>query len=392
MKLLLFLINPFLSGIHSLLRIKEKNALLFLYLWFVVFGIGFVAKNEKADSFRYVEDFELQCNTIKDKQSYLIEIKDYFTFNSDTSDIYVLTVNYLVSRFTHNYHWTFFIYAIVFGYFYIRSIKYLIPYLSKTAFSLILLFLFCFSNPIFNINGVRFWTAAWVGVYAVFRIFIDKKYIYYLLLVLTPLIHGAFLIWIGIVVIAHLVPKVKSIWVALYILSLFVSLESQVDLLSNYIDLLPKFFSNMLWHYTLEETYEKYDYENSPLYAQILRALPNLMLITLTLILIIKRKILETDGKSDSLVDKYIIITTIVNFLSAIPTIGVRFQQMTIPVLVLIWAKYSVKLKETNNVLYLVPLAYSYAIFYWIRYMISVTELYLYAFPAPLTIFKYLSL
>lgn len=388
MRFVLFLINPFISGIHSLININEKYACHFLYLWFIVFGIAFTANNQGADSYRYAADFVRESNMTESQ--YILAVQDYFTFESNTKDIYTLTITFLVSRFTDNYHWTFFVYAIVFGLFYIKSLKYLVPYFSKTPFFYILLFLFCFSNPIFNINGVRFWTAAWIGVYAVLKIYIDKKYQYLALLAVTPLIHGSFFIWIFFAVIAYIIPKPHKILSVLYILSIFVSLGSYVSLLSDYSDMLPKFMSNMIWSYTeSEDALEKLQ-NAGPLYARVLNSLPNLMLIILTSILIIKRKKFTKEGSFYSLVDKYIALVTLVNFSMAVPAIGHRFQQMTIPLLVLLWSHYLNELKSSSFVLYWVPVAYAYVIFYWIRHMISVTELYLYVLPAPITFIHYL--
>ena len=41
---------------------------------------------------------------------------------------------------------------------------------------------------------------------------------------------------------------------------------------------------------------------------------------------------------------------------------------------------------------YVVPFIYAYSLLYWYRRMSAITELYLYAFPAPLTVIKYLFL
>lgn len=389
MRFVIFLINPFISGVSSLINIKKKGALTWLYLWFIIFGIGFVANNETLDSYRYVQEFDEQSTSWK---QYVLDVKEYFTFKSETKDIYTLTVNFLVKNFTTNYHWTFFIYAIVFGFFYIKSLKYLVPYLSKSVFSYLLLFLFCFSNPIFNINGVRFWTAAWIGVFAALKIIVDRNKWYYILLVFTPLIHASFFIWILLILFVQFVPKVRNVWIVLYIISMFVSLGSQMDFLADYSDKLPPFLSNLLWNYTeREEIIDKYTYSSSPLYARILRALPGIMLTVLTLVLVLKQKGMDRNSTFSSLVDKYLVLVTIVNLIAMfVPTVSVRFAKLTIPFLALLWAYNMGKFREENHLLLFVPIAYSYSIIYWLRYVYSVSELYLYTLPAPAIAVKYL--
>ena len=114
-KLLLFILNPFILAITSLKDIRDGVSHKFLYAWFLIFGIGFCAISEAADSFRYVEEFMIEHNYTWSQ--YMREINEYFTFESNIKDIYTLTVNFFVGRFTNNYHWTYFIYAAVFGFF-----------------------------------------------------------------------------------------------------------------------------------------------------------------------------------------------------------------------------------------------------------------------------------
>ena len=265
----------------------------------------------------------------------------------------------------------------------------------QDAFFYILLFLFCFSNPIFNINGVRFWTAAWIGVFVLFKILLEKKYWYFVLLAITPLIHGSFVFWIMVFIIALFVPKPHFLWTILYVLSFFVSITSSISLVTGYSAFMPQYLSQMLWNYV--ESGGATDImdvvgERVPLYARILGELPNIILSVLTIILIIKKKELEKNDTRKSLIGVYLVLATIVNFAKFVPSLGGRFQMVIIPFLVIVWFYNFEKLQEINWVLYLVPIAYSYRILYWIRYMFLVTDLGLYFFPAPVTIVKYLFL
>ena len=49
-------------------------------------------------------------------------------------------------------------------------------------------------------------------------------------------------------------------------------------------------------------------------------------------------------------------------------------------------------LKKYDKYFYAVPILYAYSLLYWYRHMSSVTELYLYVFPVPLTVINYLFL
>lgn len=391
-KTLLFLLNPFLSAIDSLIHIRDKKSQTLLYCWFLVFGCAFCALNEAADSFRYVENFQYEHSY--SFFQYMSIIHEYWTFELNVKDIYALTVNYIVGRFSDNYHWTYLIYASVFGLFYIKSIKIFLRYNIGNKFAFYsLFFLLCFSNPIFNINGMRFWTASWIGVYVALRLFIDHDYKYALLLVLMPLIHGSSVIWVAFMAIAFLTSKFQNVWIVLFIASSFVSGLSALDTIGQYSGMLPQFMQNQLWAYTESggalERIERESQVNG--YWDVLNALPGFFLLLMTYLLIYYRKKINEDERGKHLLTVLLALSAVTNFVSAIPSMG-RFQTLVIPILVIVWTMNYDVMKRYNKLFYAVPIVYAYRILYWYRHMRSVTEIYLYIFPAPLTIIKYLFL
>lgn len=392
-KIGLFLINPFVSAIVALKNIRDGSSHKLLYAWFIVFGIGFVAQNEAYDSFRYVETFNVESHYTWTQ--YVDEIEYWFSFEGDRKDIYTLTVNYLVGSFSYNYHWTYLIYVIVYGFFYIKSLKIFLKYTNKNDWLFyILLFLFCYSNPIFNINGVRFWTAAWLGVYVALKLFVEKEYRFLPLLILMPLIHGSSVIWVVILGISWLTKAFQRIWVVLFIASSFVSVMSYLPLMNQYTDLLPQFMQNQLWSYTesdmaIEHLEGRSEYGAA--YADFLIALPGYFTILLSYLLIINKDKINTSEYKKTLFTVFLSLSAITNFLSTIPSVG-RFMAMVIPFLVIVWIQNADALKKYNKLFYLVPILYAYSLLYWYRHMSSVTELYLYVFPAPFTVIKYLFL
>lgn len=391
-KVLLFLINPFVSAIDSLIHIKEKQSPKLLYLWFLVFGAAFCTMSEAADSFRYVEDFYYESRY--SLSQYLTILREYFTFDSNVKDIYSLSVNFFVGRFTDNYHWTFFIYAMVFGLFYLKSVKVFLRYeVEDKLLFYPLLFMLCFSNPIFNINGVRMWTAAWIAVYSSLKIFLDSEYRYMFLLLLTPLVHDSFFIWIAICIIAYLSKRYQKIWIVLFVVSSFVSAVSYLDILQDYSYLFPTFMQNQIWSYTeSSDALEKMSgaiEEALPLYARIFNALPSYFHLLLTYLLILNRKIINQDKSKKIIFNVFLAFSAITNFMSGVPSLW-RFQTLCIPFLVVIYAMNPDILCKYKKLLYFTPLVYCYRILYWTRHMRHVTEIWLYVCPAPITLIKYL--
>lgn len=393
-KLILFLINPFISAISSLKNIRDGISHRILYLWFLIFGIGFSALDENADSFRYVENFMVEHRY--SWYQYIDVVKEWLTFESNIKDVYAVTVNVLVGQFSDNYHWTYFIYAAIFGFFYIKSLCIFIKNekVSKNYVFYALLFMFCFSNPIFNINGVRFWTAAWIGVYVALNLFVKKDYKKLPLLILMPLIHGSSVIWVAIMGMGMLLRHFQKITVVLYIASAFVSAVSYLDLLNDYSGLLPQFMQNQIWSYTESEmALERIagHSEYGAAYADFLIALPKYFQIVLAILLIFNRKKINKNFHIGQLMTITLAMAAITNFLSGIPSMG-RFQALVIPFLIIVWSYNYDILKKYDKYFYVVPIVYAYSLLYWCRHMSGVTELYLYVLPAPLTVIKYLFL
>ena len=393
-KAILFILNPFISAIFSLKDIRDGVSHRFLYLWFLIFGIGFCAISEVADSFRYVEKFMIEHNYTWSQ--YMMEINEYFTFESNIKDIYTLTVNFFVGRFTNNYHWTYFIYAAVFGFFYIKSLKIFLRHnhVSNNIVFYALLFMFCYSNPIYNINGVRFWTAAWIGVYVALSVFVEKDYKKLPLLILLPLVHGSSVIWVVIMAIALLLSRFQNITIGLFIASSFVSAVSYLNIMNDYSYLLPQFLQNQIWSYTESEMALKRlsgVSQYGKAYADFLIALPGYFQILLSYLLILNRKEINRDKRAGYVLTIMLALAAITNFLSGIPSMG-RFKALVIPMLVIVWAYNYRILKKYDKYFNVVPFIYAYSLLYWYRRMSAISELYLYIFPAPLTVIKYLFL
>lgn len=175
LKIILFLISPFIAFLYSLRTIKTKSSYVVFFLFCVFFGLSFsvsAGKDEhnRADGASYREKFELY-KYVSDSEFYN-RFNEYFTFEEGAKDYYFDTVAFYVSRVTDNYHIMFMVFAIVFAYFGLKSLRFLTsePKFDASLSCLILVYLFMI-NQIFNINGVRFWTAAWIGVYCIFQIF-----------------------------------------------------------------------------------------------------------------------------------------------------------------------------------------------------------------------------
>ena len=160
-------------------------------------------------------------------------------FDKGEFDFYIVVVTYIVSIFTDNYVYLTLVFAIVFGYFSSRNIKLLLENSNPSfGFIAILILLFFFVNPIFNINGVRFYTALQMFTYGFLHFIIKKDKKYLVFCFLTPIIHFSFYLAILIFSIAYLLRNNTFNVFVLYLVSILAS-----EIFSN--ELISSFFSSV---------------------------------------------------------------------------------------------------------------------------------------------------
>jgi hypothetical protein len=174
----LFLIWPFFALIKAISNYHIEVNRNIVYLFLALFGFTFVLGNEAMDSFRYALKLE-QTAQLPFGQFYNIVLGLYST--ETNLDIMMPLVNFIISRFTADHRILFGVWALIFGYFYLKSVNKLhaIYSIHININALFFLVLFIILNPITNINGFRMYTAAWIFFFGTYNILVngDKKFL-----------------------------------------------------------------------------------------------------------------------------------------------------------------------------------------------------------------------
>ncbi len=375
-KIILFFISPFLSSLVALKNIKSRSSLCILFSFFILFGLSFNPINEDADSFRYAEDYRQFYQDADNNFQRVVD--NYFgeMGASENKDLYVHFMFYISSKIGgSNIHVLFGLFAFVFAFFCICSLRFILenPNFKYCLSTYILLFLFLYSNNIFNINGVRFWTASWMGVYMTFKIIINKDNKWFIGLLLLPLIHIGFLAYIAIFFIAFLLKKKVNLLFKCFIISFFLG-ELGFIILDYLKESLPPLLQHMIWSYTESDwAVDRMDGATEPLYARILNSLPRYYELILLFIIGINRKSVKHVYK----IGFTLAFFSIVNLFSAIPGCG-RFYVVGYPFVIYLWIDNLKLLQKYKYILEFVPLVYFYSVFQWLRDVLSVTNLTMY--------------
>lgn len=397
-KIILFIIAPILSFIYSLKRANTKSSYIIFFLTCTLFGLSFTVKSGKdyelsaLDGQHYRKFFEdYQYISVDQFQERFVT---YISFDSNIKDFYIDTISFLVSRFTDNYHVMFAIVAMIFSYFSLKSFKFFTrePEFDATIITYILIYLFMFID-IFNINGFRFWTAAWVAIYCIFQIYRNNNKKFILLALLTPFIHGSFFIFLFILLVSLVFRRLEKLWIVLFSISfLFSSFAVQIlgSLATNFEAYLPKFIPAFIDSYTSSERLESPGQGSGFYWVKILfMVLIKVYLYLLVIIFIKNNSAIKEDYRTKDIYLFLLVWLTCFNFLSAIPSLGVRFNSLALPFIAYIALLY-IKRTKFQTFLLLLPFVYSFTIYEKIKLYMSVLEPeFYYSSPFYLT-FKYL--
>lgn len=282
-----------------------------------------------ADGGRYV----LQLIEMHNGSRGLLEQIAFNFANRLGMDYYQIILTWFVSLFTENGHVLFACFAAVFGFFYSRNMWYVLNRLSGinniTIFAfVILLFLTC---PIWQINGVRMWTAAHIFMYALLPYMWegDKRRLYWLIAV--PFVHFSYLYFVILSVVFVLLPEriiIRSTIFRWGLISLFsVSLvagaariDAVVNLLEQYS---PDSYQNRIETYTSEFSFEHVS-EGRKQFNWYVIASENISFWTSNILLLVLALKSSVNDKTRRLLYYCLLISAIANISKHIPS-GGRF-------------------------------------------------------------------
>lgn len=365
-KIVLFLISPFFSFLYSLRTIKTKSSYFVFFLTSIFFGMAFSVTGGTEllegglDSQGYRISFE-QYQYVT-RREFIEGLQGFLSFDAGKKDYYFETVAFYLSRFTDNYHIMFMAFAVVFAYFALKSFRFLTDEegFDYSVSSYILVYLFTF-NQIFNINGMRFWTAAWIAVFCIFQIYRNGNKRYFLLALLTPYFHGSYWLFLVVLVIVQLSKRFDKAWVVLFLFSIFFS-GLAVELISYIQSYLPTFLSKSVTSY-IDADYIKARQTWSG-FGWLPLIFKNLVIVYLNIMVFLfirHSNEIKANQKTKDLFLFLLIWVSIFNFFMFVPSLGNRYILLAYPVIAYIWLVHF-KGKRYNIFLLFLPIIFVWTI------------------------------
>ena len=252
--LVFFLLWPFGALIYALIFINSKFSKPIAILFCAYFGLILIIPENiagAADSARIADQLVQMHNTPLSLDSFV----GLFFNKGGYADFYQPLMTWIVSIFTGNARVLFTLYGLVFGYFYISNLWIIAKkFSSDIIIPIIILFmLLAMLNPIWNINGVRMWTAAHIFIYGLLLLIIENKKYGFIWCVVSVLVHFSFffplLVFIGFYFFRF--NWAIHLYFVLYILSLTL-FEIKAVNFGDLSDYLPAIFKSRFDSYTNE--------------------------------------------------------------------------------------------------------------------------------------------
>jgi len=247
-----WLLWPFGALVSALNQYKNPAAKNVFWLFCLFYGLVFIVPHGVegiADSARYtLHLIEMH------KQDVSFTNLLYAIYNPVDGyiDLYQPVTTWFIAIFTDDPKWLFALFAMVFGYFYSRNLWLLLEHARYkiTWFAVLILLGFALVNPLWNINGVRMWTAAQIFVYGILLYTLKgEKKSGILWIASSALVHFSFLFPIAVFFIYLVIPEFTIFFFFFYIATAFVN-EINLYAVRESLSFMPQVFQPRIVGYT----------------------------------------------------------------------------------------------------------------------------------------------
>lgn len=369
MKFLLFLISPVLGFLGSVRNMNSRSSFIVFFLFSVLFGLCFITEDAKSDqysldsaAYRYRFD-QYKSYTNYDLLDFFDDFKAQYNDSGDreSRDLYVVTIAYLSSRISDNYHVFFAFLAAVMAIFQLLSLKFLVKEnaFGGTFICLLIAFFFMRGNGIFNINSCRFWTASWVAIYCNFQIFRNGNKKYLLLALITPLIHLSYWFYIIVLLLVLFTGSFLRFWkIALFVS--FVASSVAIQFISDMSSFLPANLQGMVEMYTNDIDTRSNLYQ---VLRRIFAVIEHGFLVYMMVLFMRSEKTILNDPHAKRVYQFLLVWLSVIFFFLPVPSLGERFLLLSMPMLAYLWLIVFESRGMYRNVIRFFPLFFIFSIY-----------------------------
>ncbi len=373
-KLVLLFLVPILAYVESMRDAYRKSSQVVITLFCGLYGWLCGPYNEQFDLYRYIEKANLMFWS--GDAVFYRDLAFYMAGEANIKDFYFQTIVYCVSFFSTNYHYVFLIIGLVYGFFYAKTysiiINHITRYVELNRYYNYILFVLFVTLPFTSLGSVRFWTATWISLYVILKVFLEKRYFYILLLPLTIFIHGSFVTTIILIIVSILLSFITQSTKILTVMA-FVSIPFSYlsTMLGDIVlDYTPNFLQKTVSLYFSEKNLSRNEVQGSGF--SIVTEISNQIISTFRFVLMAILLYFRLKVKDDysKLYICILVFLVFANFTMAIPSVGGRYAIFAFVLLLFLWC-VTFRKQEYSNIIKWIPIVYSFMFVYWIYWDIS---------------------
>jgi len=183
--LLVFPFWPLIGFLIAIRNFSFKSSKYVILAFFVLYGFTVIyLKSDLYTTYLGFKQFVSEFGTISFKK-----LNDLY--REDDIDILQKIIVFIVSLFTKDVRILFSVYALIFGFLYIKGINLVYPFykLNKNPNAWLMLFLLILVIPITALGNFRFFSAVWIFFIGAFNVVYYKDYKYLAIVFLSVLMH-----------------------------------------------------------------------------------------------------------------------------------------------------------------------------------------------------------
>lgn len=253
-KFLMFFVWPFSAVIYSFTNFRKRSAPALFWLFCIYFGFVFIYSDPVwggADSGRYAANLTLMHHNPLSFQNLWHQMYNPLL---GSVDIFEPLVTWVVAIFTGDPRFFFLVIAAIFGFFYTQNLWMLYSRITSRPglFLFLIMLAYGLAIPIWNINGVRMYTAAHIFIFGVLRHFLYDDKRGFIWSSLAVLVHFSFFFPLVILVAWTFLPLGYSSLFTFYVLTFFLK-ELDLGQLRSSLSFAPEVFQTRIRGYTNEE-------------------------------------------------------------------------------------------------------------------------------------------
>ncbi len=247
-----FILWPFMGFLLAMKDFQNKFSKTIILLFLMLFGLLFCINP--------LQDSKRRADMLKESYTQPFEAI-YDTFDKlyeETLDFVEPVIIYSVSRFTDYHGVLFAVYAFIFGslmlYYLTIMHQHYLKFSNRNA--LLFLILLIFVNPIYEINGFRMWTAAWVFSVGMLNYLHKPHWKHLMFAALSITVHFSFMPLVGLIIIYAIAGNRTFIYGVIAIATFFVA-ELDIHQVRSYAALLGTASETKITAYTGESYIEE---------------------------------------------------------------------------------------------------------------------------------------